>query len=271
MLGFELIGKTSDENVLLSAKASGDGSYLIHLSKVNNEHRIVEGERSAARRAGLYYFAILLPSRKLLANLFKHLTKNNYQLCFEGAADHLVSESLYLRDPDTNGVEIYRDRDPSEWKRFGQFQVKMSTEHLDLDQLFRDADNIERWRMPDKTVIGHVHLHVSNLGKSRKFYSEILGLHHTCTFPGAYFFAANSYHHHVATNTWLGTNIHEADSEQLGLDHFGLKLDSKMDFECLLQQLHSENIAMISESSNQAGNDSIFIQDPDRIKIEICY
>jgi catechol 2,3-dioxygenase len=109
LLGFKLVSKT-DENALLSAEGSDAGSYLIHLSKVGKDHRLIESERLAARRAGLFHFAILLPSRKYLANVFKRLTENSNQLCFEGAADHLVSASLYLRDPDSNGVEIYRDR-----------------------------------------------------------------------------------------------------------------------------------------------------------------
>jgi catechol 2,3-dioxygenase len=270
LLGFNLIRKTSDENVLLSAY--GIDNYLIHLSKVSNEHRIIEGEQSAARRAGLFHFAILLPSRNHLANVFKHLSDNSNQVCFEGAADHLVSESLYLRDPDSNGIEIYRDRDQSEWERTGPFQVKMSTEHLDLDQLYSEADdNVGQWRMPDKTIIGHVHLHVSNLNKSKKFYSEVLGLHHTCTYPGANFFAADLYHHHVATNTWLGTNIFKSDSRQPGLDHFALRVDGKENFERLVEQLQNMNIKEERDESNIINKHSIFIHDPDRIKIQIYY
>ena len=189
LLGFELFGKVSDENAFLSASGNGNEKYLIHLSKVVNEHTIDKRER-LAKRAGLFHFAILLPNRRHLANIFRHLTENSDKLYFEGAADHLVSESLYLRDPDSNGVEIYRDKNRSEWKRTGEFQVEMSTERLDLDQLYQEADNFGSWRMPENTVIGHVHLHVTNLSESKKFYSEILGLHHTCTFPGAYFFAA---------------------------------------------------------------------------------
>jgi catechol 2,3-dioxygenase len=270
LLGFKLVSKT-DENALLSAEGSDAGSYLIHLSKVGKDYRLIESEQLAARRAGLFHFAILLPSRKYLANVFKRLTENSNQLCFEGAADHLVSESLYLRDPDSNGVEIYRDRDRSEWVRKGTFQVKMSTEHLDLDQLYSEADSRGQWSMPDKTVIGHVHLHVSNLLASKRFYSEILGLHHTCIFPGANFFAANSYHHHVATNTWLGTNIQKADSREPGLDHFALRIESKENYERLLEQLKNMNIEGIQNDGDKVNKSSIFIYDLDRIKIHIHY
>ena len=103
------------------------------------------------KRAGLFHFAILLPNRSDLANVFRHLTKNFDKLYFEGAADHLVSESLYLRDPDNNGVEIYRDKNRSDWKRIGEFQVEMSTDRLDLNQLYQEADNFGLWRMSENT------------------------------------------------------------------------------------------------------------------------
>jgi catechol 2,3-dioxygenase len=268
MLGFKPIGRITDENVFLFAEGNKD--YLIHLSNVDYGQKTNKRE-GLVKRAGLFHFAILLPNRSDLANVFRHLTENSDKLYFEGAADHLVSESLYLRDPDNNGVEIYGDKNRSEWKRIGEFQVEMSTERLDLDQLYQEADNFGPWRMPENTVIGHVHLHVSNLSESKKFYSEILGLHHTCTFPGAYFFAADLYHHHVATNTWLGADIQEANSEELGLDYFKLKLPSKPDFGKLLRQLQSKDIEIISDTNDNRNSNSVFIHDPDQIKIQISH
>ncbi len=268
ILGFKPIGKITDENVFLFAE--GDKDYLIHLSKVDYGRKTNKPE-GLGKRAGLFHFAILLPNRSYLANVFRHLTENSDKLSFEGAADHLVSESLYLRDPDNNGVEIYRDKNRSEWKRIGEYQVEMSTERLDLDHLYQEADNFGPWRMPENTLIGHVHLHVSNLSESKKFYSEILGLHHTCTFPGANFFAADLYHHHVATNTWLGTDIQEANSEELGLDYFKLKLPSKPDFGKLLRQLESKNIEIISDTNDNRNSNTVFIHDPDQIKILISH
>lgn len=275
LLGFNLIGRVSDENALLSAKTSDNSNYLInyliYLSKINNGHRMLEGDRSAVKRAGLFHFAILLPSRKHLANVFKHLTENSNQLYFDGAADHLVSESLYIRDPDYNGVEIYRDRDRAEWQRTSKFHVRMSTKHLDLDNLYREADEASGWRMPERTVIGHVHLHVSNLNKSKKFYSGILGLHHTCIFPGANFFAADLYHHHVATNTWLGTNIDKAKPDHPGLDHFALRVDTKDNFEQLEERIQHLNKFEVKNNSEEISENSIFVRDPDGIKIQVYY
>jgi catechol 2,3-dioxygenase len=271
LLGFQLIAKPSDDNAFLSPIGSNNKDHLLHLSRVDTADKVNEGERSIIRQAGLYHIAILLPSRRHLANIFKHLTENSNQIYFEGAADHSVSESLYLRDPDSNGVEIYRDRDQSEWKRTGQFQIEMKTDHLNLKQLLEEAADQIEWRMPANTVIGHVHLHISNLIKSSNFYSEILGLHHTCSYPGANFFAADSYHHHIAINTWLGNDIAKANPKQPGLDHFSLNLQSKENFEELLNQISHMKIEVLTDDDNKINKDSFFILDPDKIKIEIYY
>jgi catechol 2,3-dioxygenase len=271
LLGFQLIEKTSDDNAFLSPVGSNNKNYLLQLSRIDTANTVIEGEQSTIRKAGLYHFAILLPSRRHLANIFKHLTDNSNQLYFEGAADHAVSESLYLRDPDSNGVEIYRDRHPSEWNKTGQFQIEMKTDHLDLEQLLREAEDHLDWHMPADTVIGHIHLHVSDLIKSSNFYSKVLGLHHTCSYPGANFFAADSYHHHIATNTWLGNDIAKADSTQHGLDHFSLNLKSKENFEELLYQLERMKIEVLTDDSNKINKKSFFILDPDKIKIQIYY
>lgn len=272
ILGFQLIGKSSDESAFLSAIGSNNKNYLLHLSRIDKGNKVIEeGEQSIIRKAGLYHFAILLPSRRHLANIFKHLTENSNQLYFEGAADHAVSESLYLRDPDSNGVEIYRDRHPSDWKRTGQFQIEMKTHHLNLKQLLKEAEDQLDWQMPADTVIGHIHLHVSDLTKSSNFYSKVLGLHHTCSHPGANFFAADSYHHHIATNTWLGHDIANAGSTQYGLDHFALNLKSKENFEELLSQMKRMKIKVLMADSNNINKKSFFILDPDKIKIQIYY
>ncbi|HVE36609.1 MAG TPA: VOC family protein [Nitrososphaeraceae archaeon] len=272
LLGFQLTEKASDDNASLSSIGSNNKRYLLHLNRVDAANRVIEGEQSIIRQAGLYHFAILLPSRSKLANIFKHLTESPDQLYFEGAADHGVSESLYLRDPDSNGVEIYRDRHQSEWKRTGKYQVEMKTEHLNLKELLREANDQVDWRMPANTVIGHLHLQVSNLILSKRFYSEILGLHHTCSYPGANFFAADSYHHHIATNTWLGNDIVSADSGQVGLDHFSLNLQSKENFEELLHQIERMKLEVLWDDTNEKiNNAAFFILDPDKIKIQIHY
>ena len=110
-----------------------------------------------------------------------------------------------------------------------------------------------------------------SLIKLRNFYSGILGLHHTCSYAGAHFFAADSYHHHIASDIWLGNNIANTDSRQLGLAHFSLNLESKENFEQLLQQIRRMKIKVLSNDNNKINNESFFIYDPDRIKIHVYY
>ncbi|MER5174977.1 MAG: glyoxalase, partial [Candidatus Nitrosocosmicus sp.] len=198
-------------------------SPLLVLTQLNNDNGINHFS-NVKKEAGLYHFAILLPERKYLASFLCHLQKNLDTQYYEGMADHAVSESIYIHDPDYNGIEIYRDRLPSEWKWNGN-KIHMVTEPLHVTNLLNQNSN-EIWKgLSPNTSIGHVHLHVSNLIRAKKFY-DVLGLNHTASYPGAYFFAANGYHHHVATNTWMGTNILPAnnnnDQNKSGLDHYAI-------------------------------------------------
>lgn len=153
------------------------------------------------RRLGLYHFAILLPDRAALARALEHLVRNGVQ---PGASDHLVSEALYLSDPDGLGIEIYRDRDRSEWTVTAQ-QLDMATEPLDFDAVLAEARGSKWQGMPGGTVIGHVHLHVGDIEQAKAFYHEAVGLDlQVWNYPGALFLSAGGYHHHLGTNTWAG-------------------------------------------------------------------
>ncbi|HZB80799.1 MAG TPA: VOC family protein, partial [Nitrososphaera sp.] len=207
VLGFRRIGRPSSGKALLSV-GRNDSSYLVELLQVmtgatNNSLGQIE---SSTRRAGLYHFAILLPERKFLADMLQNLNDKRDQIHFDGLADHLISESIYIRDPDFNRVEIYRDRPRSQW-RWNDTQVEMATLPLNTTNLLKETTERGWKEMPDKTRIGHVHLHVSDIAKAMKFYHEILGLQLTAAIPSASFFAVGGYHHHIATNTWLGTGI----------------------------------------------------------------
>jgi catechol 2,3-dioxygenase len=123
--------------------------------------------------------------------------------------------------------------------------------------------------MPANTSIGHIHLHVSDLVKSSNFYSQVLGLHHTCSYPGANFFAAGSYHHHIAINTWLGNDISVADSSQPGLDHYSLNLNSRENFEELIHQMERMGIEILTNDADDTKTKSFIILDPSNIRIRI--
>ena len=187
------------------------------------------------------------------------------QVHFDGLADHLVSESIYIRDPDFNGVEIYSDRPRSQW-RWKDTKVEMATLPLNTTDLLKEATEKAWKEMPDKTTIGHVHLHVRDLSKAIKFYYEILGLQLTAAIPSALFFAVGGYHHHIATNTWLGTGIAPASSESIGLNHFSIELPSKEELATLVKVFSRRSMAVIEGNLSES---SVFIWDMDSVKIQV--
>jgi catechol 2,3-dioxygenase len=162
-------------------------------------------ERPGARpmprrgRIGLYHFALLLPDRAALGAFIAHLAEVGEQA---GMADHLVSEALYLSDPDGLGIEVYADRPRGEW-RHAQRQLEMATNPLDVQSLLRAAEGRGWSGMPAGTVIGHVHLYVEDIEAATCYYHHGLGLDKMVwNYPGALFLAAGGYHHHLGTNTW---------------------------------------------------------------------
>ena len=264
VLGFKKVDRPSDERALLSV--DGHPSYLVELQ--TKEAAGYKASMSETRRAGLYHFAILLPERKYLADMLQNLTKRRGEILFDGLADHLVSESIYIRDRDNIGIEIYCDKPSLQWKWDGS-RVRIAIDRLDTEDLLRES-TASGWKaMPAKTVIGHVHLHVRNLAKAMKFYREILGLNFTATYPGAYFFAAGKYHHHIATNIWLGTSIQLASSEYVGLNHFGIELPNKEQYEKTIEQLRQYKIEMPQNGQSNGSSKSVFLRDMDGITIRL--
>ena len=147
---------------------------------------------------GLYHFALLLPDRPSLAAVVRRLLERRWAL--EGASDHGVSEALYLHDPEGNGIELYRDRPRETWP-VEQGQVAMTTSPLDVDDLLAAAP--AGAPLHPEARLGHIHLHVGDLGEGERFYASTLGLTVTQrTYAGALFLSAGGYHHHVGLNTW---------------------------------------------------------------------
>ncbi|HEU4628592.1 MAG TPA: VOC family protein [Gemmatimonadaceae bacterium] len=181
------------------------------------------GVRSTARRGrlGLYHFAILLPDRAALGRFARHLAEIG---AHAGAGDHLVSEALYLTDPDGLGIEVYADRPRETWRRRGR-ELMMATDPLDMADLVRAAAG-ERWRgMPTGTVIGHVHLHVGDLARAASFFSEALGFDRVVwSYPGALFLGAGGYHHHLGTNTWAGSGARPPEADEARLVEWTIEL-----------------------------------------------
>ena len=150
------------------------------------------------REPGLFHTAFLMPSRPSLASWLLHAAETGVRL--QGASDHMVSEAIYLADPEGNGIEVYADRPRAFWHR-PDGTLKMGTERLDLNDLARASD--APWAgAPKGLVIGHVHLQVGAVPEAEAFYSGVLGLPVMARYPGAAFYGSGGYHHHIATNVW---------------------------------------------------------------------
>ena len=176
-------------------------------------------------RTGLFHLAILLPSRRDLAVALARLASARWAL--SGASDHLVSEALYLSDPDGNGIEIYRDRARSEWPR-SDGRIEMATIPLDLDGVLAElgggAPDLSA-HVPVGTVTGHVHLQVADLDAAEAFYSGLLGFDVTVRgYPGALFVSAGGYHHHLGLNTWHSRGAEPPVPGSVGLRSFDVVL-----------------------------------------------
>ncbi len=224
------------------------------------EDIVVLHENSGARRVhgttGLYHFAVLVPSRVELAKSLKQLAETQWPV--QGFADHLVSEAIYLPDPDGNGIEIYRDRPRSEWPRLNG-QIRMATDPLDLDSLMAELEGHEGpWTgLHPQTALGHMHLHVGNLPQANAFYGGVIGLDLTTRFGNsALFMSAGGYHHHVGLNTWAGVDAPPPPPDAIGLRYFTMKLPQSSEIDEILDRAR-RNGGSIEES--QAG---MLLRDP---------
>ena len=179
-------------------------------------------------RLGLYHFAILLPDRPALGRFLAHVGELGARI---GAADHLVSESVYLQDPDNLGIEVYADRPRASWQRVGR-ELMMATDPLDIRGLLREAGATTWDGMPPGTVMGHVHLHVGDIAGAAAFFSEALGFDRTVwEYPGALFLAANGYHHNLGTNTWAGRGATPPTPDEAQLLEWTIELPDRASLE----------------------------------------
>ncbi len=224
--------------------------------------------------AGLYHYAILVPDRASLASTFLALADSGVP--YEGFADHQVSESLYLHDVERNGMEVYADRPRGVWQDWRKISARIAatgdmsllapmSQPLDVESL---VGELHEGRVREKPSafprgarIGHMHLRVTDLERSVKFYHEKLGLEVMMHVPrmGAAFLSAGGYHHHVGLNTWhsLGGTPHW-DGEA-GLDEFKVVVPDR----AVLQKMARR----VPESIDENG--SLELRDPDGIRITV--
>jgi catechol 2,3-dioxygenase len=175
------------------------------------------------RSTGLFHLAVLTPSRADLARALRRVVVSGWHL--SGASDHLVSEALYLSDPEGNGIELYRDRPRDEWE-IDADGLRMATLPLDLDSLLSEpAAGDPDEGMPAGTTLGHVHLQVADLDAAEGFWVDALGFDVVVRgYPGALFVSTGGYHHHVGLNIWAGVGAPRPPAGARGLDHFEVVL-----------------------------------------------
>jgi catechol 2,3-dioxygenase len=210
-----VIGLTVMERTTSAARLGTAGIPLLVLEA--RPDAAIES-RSAA---GLYHTAFLMPTRKDLARWLVHAASHRVPL--SGFADHLVSESVYLDDPEGNGIEVYADRDPSQWQ-WSEGSVKMATDELNIPDLLSLANTRvpDYAKAPDGMRVGHMHLRVGDLAQAEGFYHGTIGLDPTRRRGGAAFLSSGRYHHHLGMNVWQSQGAGQRDDTTTGLAWFSL-------------------------------------------------
>ncbi|MBP1934333.1 VOC family protein [Ammoniphilus resinae] len=216
ILGFGVLEQTTTTAMLTT---DGKTSFL----SLEQPENVIPKQ---GRTTGLFHFAILLPKRSDLANIVIHFRENGIRLM--AAEDHQVSEALYLNDPEGNGIEIYVDRDPSSWI-WKDTEVDMTTIPLNMRNLLSSLVPGESWKgMPEGAVMGHIHLHVTELVQTEEFYGKGLGFDVVNRYKEeALFLSTEKYHHHVAVNIWNGIGAPTPPENSVGLESFTLILPNE--------------------------------------------
>lgn len=229
-LGFTLLKQTGDTAVL----GVGDEPLLVL-------KELPDALPRPARTTGLYHVAFRVPTRVALGKVLRHLLTIGYAI--DGASDHLVSEAIYLSDPDGNGLEIYRDRSRETWIWLGT-QVQMASDPLDFEGILAEGDrDATPWSgLAEGTDLGHMHLQVAELARAEEFYCKLLGFTLVNRMPGAFFVSAGGYHHHIGLNIWQSRNAGRAPANATGLRLFTIVLPDEA-------TAHQEVIARLQKAA----------------------
>ncbi|WP_080848831.1 VOC family protein [Cytobacillus gottheilii] len=249
ILGLTVL-EQSDHTALLSADGKTELISLTQPSPIFPKQN---------RTSGLYHFALLLPERKDLAAVIRHLISTGYPL--QGASDHLVSEALYLADPDGNGIEIYRDRTSEGWE-WENGEVVMATNAMDVEGVLSEWDGSHWEGLPAGTIMGHIHLHVSEFAKTKEFYIKGLGFQTVCTYGGqALFISTGGYHHHIGLNTWNGIGAPAPSEAHAGMESFTLVYPNEEERQAAVNRLKTLGIDIAK------ANGQYIVKDPSGTKM----
>ena len=222
IIGLEILSQTETEAILgLGGKA------LVQLIQTKESGEVRE-------HYGLYHLAILLPTRKDLADVLKHLT--DLQISLVGGADHGYSEALYLGDLEGNGIELYRDKPVSTWDIREDGRIIGVTEALAAQDIYELGERVEPFILAEGTRMGHIHLSVKDSRKSSQFYQKVLGLEDKFSVPSASWIAAGDYHHHLAVNEWGGEDLASRKQGLPGLAYYVIEVAHKEELLTIAQR-----------------------------------
>ena len=240
-IGLDLMEEKENSVVLGVAADNTPLVELIQLAAPSNRKRTT----------GLFHLAILLPTRADLGSILYHLLTKKYAI--DGASDHGYSEAIYLNDPEGNGIEIYRDKEMSDWDIRPDGKIEGVTEAMDADGVIGAMVKIYDG-IPSGSIMGHVHLTVHDLVETQQFYQNVLGISLKSDFFGqAKFFAAGNYHHHIGSNMWAGKQFPAAEKSQPGLAYFTWVVADNTAYEALKSRLVQAEV-----SFEEADNTLIF-------------
>lgn len=205
---------------------------------------------------GLYHVAYLFPTQESLAQVIQNIAKHKYPIT--GAADHGVSDALYLDDPDGHGIELYFDTNPTYWSDIDQYPSKIENKPFDYDYYLSLTVPPLR-KINPMTILGHMHLHTADLPKVSAFYQVVLNYQMIVNIGSAHFLSSVAYHHHLALNAWVGTKRPKTDA--VGLIDVTFQVGSSTEFEQIKSRLGVLQVPFDDH------HDLITTTDPDGIQL----
>ncbi len=230
IIGLEILSQTETEAILGLGKKA-----LVHLIQAEKDGEVRE-------HYGLYHLAILLPTRKALADVLKHLS--DLRIPLVGGADHGYSEAIYLEDLEGNGIELYRDKPVSSWDIREDGRIIGVTEALAAQDIYELGEKVDPFVLAEGTRMGHIHLSVKDSHAASQFYQKVLGLEDKFTIPSASWIAAGKYHHHLAVNEWGGKNLASRKQGLLGLAYYVIEVAHKEELLTIAQRAQEVDAAI---------------------------
>lgn len=257
LMGFQIIDQ---KDGIARFSPTGAAPALITLTERKGARQQPE------RSTGLYHTAFRFPGRGPLATTLLRIVASGWPL--QGAADHRVSEAIYLADAEGNGIEIYRDRPRADWPQLDGM-IQMGNLPLDLHKLIEEADQAKAQTgiIDPGTDIGHMHLQVSDVATTDAFYHGLLGFDVVMSMPSALFMSAGGYHHHLGANIWNSRNAPRREADMTGLRSHAYAIPDEANWLALLARVQSAGLA--PDAAERDGRPAIAVTDQDGNRVEL--